>query len=135
MNPMKAALYDALFQQQHASVSDPVSSASRQGDIWVALFFVGLIVGGIIAIWMANRQRQESRMSCQAGDREGGVDHLRAVDRLNGQDWDRVRMSQLRIGDIFRIEEVVGDFVATEAPTMDLDGVWGVLARATVKEE
>jgi hypothetical protein len=53
---------------------------------------------------------------------------LRAVYRRQGPDWQRVRMSALVVGDIFRLEGVEGEFQAEYPPDRNINGQWSVLA-------
>jgi len=58
------------------------------------------------------------------------VENLRAIYRSEGDDWKRVRMSELKVGDVFTLDEFCSNFIVIEAPTMDSDHVWGVDAES-----
>ena len=52
---------------------------------------------------------------------------LRAIHVLRKDGtWEQARMSEIRAGDRFRIEDEAGEFTATEEPSVDESGVWGV---------
>jgi len=58
------------------------------------------------------------------------VEILRTIYRSEGDDWKRVRMSELKVGDVFTLDEFSSNFIVTQAPTMDSDHVWGVHAKS-----
>jgi hypothetical protein len=56
---------------------------------------------------------------------------LREVYRQEGrsQSWHRVRMSELMVGDVFRIAHFTDQWRVMEPPWQQPDGVWSVQAK------